>query len=211
MRIAFTGPSGSGKTTLAKWLAEEINIPLYSQSAGNLFTPEDKETLDRQFGYKGVGHAGVISLGNYVPRFAIYFQKLLLERRIKFGKDKIMFVADRCLLDNVVYSLLQIPNHIPDYDEHLGFIKRRSYLNLSRNYDLIFFVPYMNKGIEDNQSRITSSYYQTLVTDIFRAELDHYTMYSGDGFTKVPIYPIPMWDLDQRKQFVLDTIKKYKP
>jgi len=209
MKIGICGPSGSGKTTLAKFIAGHTDIKngkinWVSNSARDLFTKEDNELL-RSLGYEeNSGHRRVIQLSNEKPEFGLTFQKLINKRRTEFIISNNDFVTDRTPVDNLVYFLFQSCSNQPDEIIQDMVSDCRAALG---EFDVIFFTPYIEGNeVENNNSRVDSKYFQSMISGIFEDTIkkyfrDIFADDDGPGFVKLGI-----WDLRTRKDTILHTL-----
>lgn len=208
MRIAFAGPSGSGKTTLAEWLSKEFGIPFISNSAYDVLSVEQKERLKAEYGYVGSGHRNVIQLSHTKPEFGLDFQNCLLQNRIELYKSNPNMIADRTFIDNAAYYLTQCAAYQPD-EVSKDFLSR-AMAAMDENVDLIIRVQVCNPeetGVENNGSRVDSLIYQKQMDVMFEFAMDQ--MIKLKPTTKVQLFVIDWWDLDERKKALKETITKF--
>lgn len=93
LRIYLSGASGLGKTTLAKCISQELGLEYVNTSASNVW---------EEFGVKSHEHALQLS-GDY--NWAHKYQMAILENRKKVLGDKVNFITDRSIIDNLVYYM----------------------------------------------------------------------------------------------------------
>jgi thymidylate kinase len=209
LNICFSGPSGSGKTTLCKFLKEEHQLNWISTSAWDVMNNMEKDTLEKKYGYKRGGHLNVIQLGHKNPEFAIAFQNTVRQARARQlfrAKRDTLFpgiVLDRSPLDNAVYMYLQSAMY-------MGSLQIEEFLEgvvntINSSVDVIIFIPITEEqdSVEDNASRIASREYQYFVSQTFEMIIKHI-----EPLLTVPIYKIDSWDLQYRKDTVINILKE---
>lgn len=159
MRIAFSGAQNTGKTTLLKdfltcW-------PQY-------------KTLDKSY-------RDVIKENNFTHSSKTTQETQRVIRDWMYGEitknkagDKIVY--DRCLLDNLVYTLWAyryIPGSIEGkfVDETIDMVKESM-----RNLDIIFYIPAdkCDFGIVNDEFRDTNIIYRDQIDHIFKGIIDQY-------------------------------------
>lgn len=207
MKVAFSGTSGSGKTTLAKWVAEKLNIPHISGSAGDLYTKQDRDFLRNTYLYEtGKGHGDVIIASAIDPAFGATNQRIILQRRIQLIGDNPKFVTDRSPADNIVYYLNQVGFHKEitndDCRVFLDFVQQAWQM-----LDYVIYVKAVQpNGVEDNGSRVSNWYYQQSIDAQFEFWIDYLMRYTRRDKPNVLI--IDYWDLNRRKEEVLDFLEE---
>jgi len=193
MKIVCIGPSGAGKTTLAKWIAEEYGLEFVSSSAWDLLSSEDKSFLKKEYDYKPEGHLNVIRKSFENANFTRDFQVLVEAKRaalLASGLDDM--ITDRSPIDNVTYYLLQASMMLSD--EFTAQFIEAAVETWEEHVDAAIFVNFVNKKIEDNNSRISKVYYQRMTNAVFNYVYTEY--FEGKG---VPVLHIDYWDLEKRK------------
>jgi len=202
MKIAFSGPSGLGKTTLANIVADRLEFPHPSTSAGDVFTEHDKFYMRRVFGYEGKGHQNVINMSAEQPKFGYYFQHRLLTLRAEQIAQPGPFVLDRCPIDNIVYMLTQVGHNLPE-DVIRPMIEeaQEAYMALSH----IIMIRYSNDipQIEDNDSRVPNRYFQQYISDVFGGV---YTRYFAH-IMGPRVITLDFWRLQDRISTVMEFVK----
>lgn len=168
MRIAFCGAQNTGKTTL---LRDFLTCwPQY-------------KTLDKS--YRDVIKENGLTHSSHTTQQT---QKLIRDwmyDEIKKNKKSDKIVYDRCLLDNLVYTLWAyryIPGSIDGkfVDETIDMVKESM-----RNIDIIFYIPAdkCDFGIEDDEFRDTNAIYRDQIDQIFKGIIDQYNNnFDGDVF-----------------------------
>ena len=168
MRIAFSGAQNTGKTTLIRdfltcW-------PQY-------------KTLDKSY-RDVIKENGLTHSSNTTQET----QKLIRDwmyGEIKKNKKGDKIVYDRCLLDNLVYTLWAyryLPGSIEGkfVDETIDMVKESM-----RNLDIVFYIPAdkCNFGIVDDEFRDVSVIYRDQIDQVFKGIIDQYTNnYDADVF-----------------------------
>jgi len=160
MRIAFSGAQNTGKTTLLKdfvscWPQYKTLDKSYRDVIKeNNFTHSSKTTQETQRVIRDWMYAEIT--------------------KNKAG-DKIVY--DRCLLDNLVYTLWAyryIPGSIEGkfVDETIDMVKESM-----RNLDILFYIPAdkCNFGIVNDEFRDTNILYREQIDQIFKGVIDQYT------------------------------------
>lgn len=203
--ITLTGPSGTGKSTLARHIHLSENTPYFEGSAGLTISDSDKLFLKANYGWKGDGHKGVISLGVRKPFFGRDFQIALLRARFaKFDNTDGEFITDRAIADNIAYFWAQVLPFVPQKDAENFLGEALEILNLTTTH--LIFIETTNpkdQGIEDNNSRIANWYYQKHTSSTFKHVLEEYIIPNFKG----KYLHIDFWDLEQRKQIVTDFLR----
>lgn len=160
MRIMLAGPSGIGKTTLANWISECYGIEFVSSSVSDLLTHT-----------KDMTHQDMLSRD---PKELYKEDFQILNLRNKVFKDRESFVSDRSYLDSIGYFLYKQADRIPSCEmEH--FISTAGML-LVRQCDLLIVLELVPEDVhnwvtEDNKKRVTSNYFQILITSCIRTGL----------------------------------------
>ena len=91
MRITISGSAGTGKTTLGKELSLKLNVPLIEEGV--------REYLEEK---------NITNFRSMSPRDTMDMQWEILNRKIEKENKLNNFVADRCVADNVAYTVHQI-------------------------------------------------------------------------------------------------------
>ena len=160
MRVMLAGPSGIGKTTLAKDISKLTGIEFISGSVSDLL-PETKE----------MSHESMLNRESkqlYTEDYQI------LNLRNKLFKEKEQFVSDRSYLDSVAYFLYKQADQIPACEvEHFISIAGRL---LNNQCDLLIVLELVPEDVhnwitEDNKKRITSNYFQILISSLVHTGL----------------------------------------
>lgn len=213
-KIAFSGSSGSGKTTLVNWVATELELPHISSSAGDLLTTTDIDKLrNSPFDYLGDGHEAVIVHSAINPAFAFAFQKNVLDRRgdIIFNihpefsyRDDVGFVTDRSPADNIVYFMTQAAYHKAISDEITEEFLKLAQTAWDELTHVIYIKAVQPDSVEDNGSRIPNKYYQKSIDALFQYWINDYLVPNTNPDRGPKLLTIDYWDLNKRKQEVLD-------
>jgi dephospho-CoA kinase len=153
MKISFTGTHSTGKTTLLNILK---NSPEYSQ-----FTFHDEIT--RKVQAQGID---INENGNNLTQLLIldtHIRNLLSPR----------FIADRCILDGIVYTEWLYNNY--KIDDWVYSYSRNLFKYLIPQYDILFYlVPEFN--IVDDGVRSTSHTFQHDIQTIFEKYIEQYNI-----------------------------------
>lgn len=203
MKIAFSGSSGSGKTTLVEWLSKHLSIPHISGSAGDVKKEGDKMIIDEMFGYPGGGHQGVIKYSALNPHYAVMNQKLLQMRRRELIMENDNFITDRSPADNMTYFINQCAYHdIVTNAMCEEFFKDclAAWEELDR---VIYVMAVQPNEVENNGSRIHNNWYQKAIDAQFNYWINRLQQASLSG---PDVLIIDFWDLELRKQKVLDFV-----
>jgi len=186
MVIAICGASGSGKTTLAKWLAKNLEIGFFEQSAGLIIPEATQNYLQDEYGWKKAGHKEVIQLSNANPQFGLEFQIEILRARTGILKKLSEIkehncIIDRSPVDNLSYFLLQC-SHNQNEEDCQRFIGACQ--DAMQYIDKIIFVQ-TGIPIIDNGSRVPNIVYQQLVDNTFSFVIKEYftVMFNVQGLT----------------------------
>jgi len=168
MRIAFSGAQNTGKTTLIRdfltcW-------PQY-------------KTLDKS--YRDVIKENGLTHSSNTTQETQRLIRDWMYGEIKKNKQGDKIVYDRCLLDNLVYTLWAyryMPGSIDGkfVDETIDMVKESM-----RNLDIIFYIPAdkCNFGIVDDEFRDVSVIYREQIDQIFKGIIDQYkTNFDADVF-----------------------------
>lgn len=209
MKIAFSGSSGSGKTTLVKYLSQVYGIPHISGSAGDIKTVGDEEELNVH--YWGLptgedrGHLNVIVNSAMNPEWGLLFQNIIRDRREEIIDNNESFVTDRSPADNLVYFINQLAYHPEITDE----ITQEFMEKCKRAWEKLDYVIYIKacqpNAVEDNGSRIANRHYQKTIDAQFEYWITEYLSAEDGVGPKVLI--IDFWDLDLRKETILELIQ----
>ena len=154
-KIMFAGPSGIGKTTLAEYISEEWGISFLSGSVSDLL-PQTKE----------MSHKDMLARD---PQDLYMEDMQILNLRNKKFKDAQDFVSDRSYLDSAAYFLYKQADKQPDCEvEH--FLELCKML-LNQQCTHLIFVRFHHElykqwVTEDNDKRITSSFFQMEISSI---------------------------------------------
>ena len=159
MRIAFSGAQGTGKTTL---LRDFLTCWPQYKTLNKSYRDIIKE--------KGLTHSS-----NTTEETQRVIRDWMYEEFKKNSKDD-RVVYDRCLLDNLVYTLWMyryIPGSISStfVNESIDIMKESM-----RKLDIIFYIPAnkCNFALEDDNFRDTNAEYRTQIDGIFKGLIDEY-------------------------------------
>lgn len=205
-KIAFSGSSGSGKTTLVTFVAEKLDIPHISGSAGDIKKEGDKMMLDEFFQYPGGGHVGVIRYSALNPEYAITNQKLLQLRRADMIRENDDFVTDRSPADNLTYFINQVAYH-PCCTDLITEEFMKDCLKAWEELTHVIYVKAVQPDeVERNGSRVSNRFYQKAIDCQFEYWIRNYFIPNSIDGPKVLI--IDYWDLDKRKKEVVKFLKE---
>ena len=170
MRIAFSGAQGTGKTTL---LRDFLTCWPQYKTLNKSYRDIIKE--------KGLTHSS-----NTTEETQRVIRDWMYEEFKKNSKDDNV-VYDRCLLDNLVYTLWMyryIPGSISStfVDESIDIMKESM-----RKLDIIFYIPAdkCNFALEDDSFRDTNLVYRTQIDNIFKGLISEYK----ENFDKDVFWP----------------------
>lgn len=159
MRIAFSGAQGTGKTTL---LRDFLTCWPQYKTLNKSYRDIIKE--------KGLTHSS-----NTTEETQRVIRDWMYEEFKKNSKDD-KVVYDRCLLDNLVYTLWMyryIPGTISGefVNESIDIMKESM-----RKLDIIFYIPSdkCNFALEDDSFRDTNAEYRTQIDGIFKGLIEEY-------------------------------------
>lgn len=157
----FAGPSGTGKTTLCNVIRDELGIDFISGSISDLI-PETK----------GISHSDMLARD---PQTLALEDWQLLNLRNKLFRDKSTFVTDRSYLDSAAYFIYKQAKILPACEVE-GFLSR-CLMAFSQQCTHLILIPF-NKAMfkewitEDNNKRITSKYFQMMISQIMNMVLN---------------------------------------
>lgn len=159
MRIAFSGAQNTGKTTLIRDF-----ITCWPQY----------KTLDKS--YRDVIKENGLTHSSNTTQETQRLIRDWMYGEIKKNKEGDKIVYDRCLLDNLVYTLWAykyLPGSIDGkfVDETIDMVKESM-----RNLDIIFYIPAdkCNFGIVNDEFRDVSVIYRDQIDQIFKGIIDEY-------------------------------------
>ena len=127
IKIAITGAQGVGKTTLAKQLQE---------TTGHALLPEAARILIAK-GHKMDKHVSI----------ATEMELLSCQKELELTKGS--WIADRCFVDLLAYTIVLFPNHTNMHDQIREELAKAE-------YDVILYIP-PEFTIEDDGVRSTDS------------------------------------------------------
>jgi hypothetical protein len=161
MKVMFAGPSGIGKTTLAEGLSVAKDIVYLSGSVSDLI-PETKDISHKDM-------LGRDSKDLYMEDYKI------LNLRKKLFQDKDDFVSDRSFLDLAAYFYYKQAGKIPacEIEQFIELCK----MCLNKYCTHLIYLPLNMFQIrewltEENGKRVTSNYFQVLISGIMSLVLD---------------------------------------
>jgi ABC-type dipeptide/oligopeptide/nickel transport system ATPase component len=202
MKVACSGSSGSGKTTLVTYIAEQTGLKHISGSAGDIKQEGDKMMLDEMFRYPGGGHAGVIRYSALNPEYGVTNQKLLQLRRGEMIRTNDNFITDRSPADNLTYFVNQVGYHPMVTDAMTEQFANDCLSAWNELTHVVFVKAVQPEEVERNGSRIANRFYQKAVDAQFEYWIREFFMKKSVGGPEVLI--IDFWDLERRKQTVMD-------
>jgi len=135
-KIAITGSFSTGKTTLAKQLAKKLKYKLLPEVARQMI--EDGHRLDLEV----------------TPSLELLMAEM--QEELEQGEN---WVADRCLIDILAYSMVLFKD-----DKFLNEINDRL---LRAKYDKIFYIP-IEFPIKDDGVRSTDTDFQKKIDDTIK-------------------------------------------
>ncbi len=171
MKIAFIGSHGTGKTTLAKEVAKRLSTRYISETALHV----------KSLGYK------LFPNTDERTQLMIFLHQLNNEMKFTSG------VFDRCLLDNVAYSIEANLFNNDIINEMLKIT-----LDMLNRFDYIFLVTRFSDKIEKNEYRDDDLQkhmkIESIIVDLLhRYFIKHYLIYEKT--------------LDERVDKILNTIQ----
>lgn len=158
MRVAICGPSGIGKTTLARDIAEKLGIEYISGSLYDLMPnlPKNHFDLNQKYDANQKHDKNVQALNL---------------RRNQYKGIECDFVTDRSIYDTLGYEIQENSLYIEacDIDDliELGNLTQYNLGRMGITHLIIIpfeYTQFHNWGIEDDGKRITSPYFQSLVS-----------------------------------------------
>lgn len=199
MKIAFIGTQCNGKTTLIEEFLKQW--PMYKR-------PEKT--------YRDLIKAKKLKLNKEGDRNS---QKIILDalidevqQAVATGDENIVF--DRCVLDNIAYSLwLNANNKVSD-----EFILDSKYLALEtlKLYDIIFYLPLREEiKIEEREGREVDPIFRQEIDNIFRALVSAYEKGDAAFFPRdncpaiIALEGPPDLRCEQIKLYIKDTGKPF--
>ncbi len=202
MKVAFSGSSGSGKTTLVTFVAKELGLTHISGSAGDIKKEGDKIMLDEMLGYPGGGHVGVIRFSALNPEYGVMNQKLLQIRRGEMIKSNDNFITDRSPADNLTYFINQVGYHPMVTDQMVEEFMNDCLDAWEHLTHVVYVKAVQPHEVERNFSRVANKFYQKAIDCQFEYWINNFFQKKSADGPKVLF--IDFWDLEERKQKVLD-------
>ena len=172
-KIAFTGSHGTGKTTLATALATEIDIPII----------EERARLFEQMGFE-LNTGAVLQ-----TQLLMLFDQLAAE-----SNPFAAWVADRCLIDYLAYSMSIT---VPPPKNIIALLESNIYWLMQNRYDHIFYVPTGKIKLLSDSLRPDDAAYQLVIDENIKYYLKHMS---------IPYHEIQSVTLTDRVQEVLEVI-----
>lgn len=201
LKVAFSGSSGSGKTTLVSFVAKELSLTHISGSAGDVKNEGDKMLIDEAFDYPGGGHVGVIRYSALNPEYGLMNQKLLQMRRAEIIFKNDNFITDRSPADNLTYMVNQVGYHPMVTDAIVEEFAKDCLKAWEGLTHVVYVKAVQPHEVERNGSRVANRWYQKAIDAQFEYWINYLHRNSLDGPL---ILIIDYWDLDKRKEEVLD-------
>lgn len=184
MRIAICGTHGVGKTTLAKWLGEELDLPVLTEQATKLLKSEFPFfKTERDFNI-----------------FQQFQERVLMNQ---FKDENLYsggFVADRSIIDSLAYVHVRTIIE-KDFGVWLEDYKRRVEEALLGRYDRLIFIRYDSYFLNANPEIRNMN--PVFMEEIDRF-IDYFLMKYPDGTNIIHINSL---DKTVRRKEILDWIK----
>ncbi|MFX0095570.1 MAG: AAA family ATPase [Candidatus Hodarchaeota archaeon] len=183
-RISYCGSGGTGKSTSAKFLAQELRLPLIKSAARSVY--EERNLSEESV--QAISKEGKLEL-----------QKEIFDKKIELDKQY-EYVADRTILDHYCYALAYCSSFM-DNSYFLEMEEKVRQLMLS-TYSYIFYFPFGYWFPKSDNVRQDHLSWQSMID----ALLVGYIIRWGLSVTTVP----QMYEEDYRNEFILKTIKGEK-
>lgn len=193
MKIMLCGPAGVGKTTLAKFIAEHLEIPFIEGSA--------KEITSQ---YKN--HSEYLNAVLVNPKLAMEINTEILNRRSTLRLEYPDFVTDRSTIDCLAYGTFEMAHQTPDGD--MGeFINRCVHGVLDIDWLIHVGISHDQPEIEDNNIRTPHYAFNNLIDLLIKDGYQKYGHIIKAVNPKLRFQKINFWDLETRKQFLLEMLQ----
>ena len=145
-KIGVCGPGGVGKTELAEALSKKLNIPLL----------KSREVTQEILNRDGYDYTSGIQIERFLAN--IGRQNEMLKRTLELQSVP-SFVTDRTLIDLAAYATCELYNS--DHNVLRNIIKECR--DNVQAYTHIFFCPWKDVPVEDNNRRTLNPMYQHLI------------------------------------------------
>jgi deoxyadenosine/deoxycytidine kinase len=170
-QIFITGHSGIGKTTLANYISCRYRIPFINGSSKTLW---DKYNIKK--------HEDILLLCSQDPEKALKFQYELLEKRYSDTYNLPDFVSDRSIIDNCVYTIIQLAPYLSEDSIELYLLKAKELIDCYSNHPKLIYLSgdLVDKDkfhYEQDGMRLDNYFYQVnVVNPIFEKFLKDNTL-----------------------------------
>lgn len=169
MKIAFIGPHASGKTTLIEEFIKQW--PMYKR-------PEKT--------YRDIVKDQGIALNKVGTKESqkTILNALIDEAQLASTSDEKYLVFDRCVVDNIAYSLWHFAKDTEGFTKEFIIDSQAIAALTLKHYDLIFYVPERKEiPLTERENRETSDeMYREEIDNIFKALVTSYEKNTGAFF-----------------------------
>ena len=160
MRISFIGPQNSGKSTLINQFIEKWPMYKKPQTTYRDLIKEKNLPINKQ--------------GTKESQKEI-LNALVDELQLATASDEKHLIFDRCIIDNIAYTLWHYAKETPGFDAEF-VIDSKTIATLALKYlDVIFYVPSRKEiPIEKKENRDTDEIFREEMSNIFESLVSSY-------------------------------------
>lgn len=205
MRIFICGASGTGKSKLAEYLSQEYGLGFVSGSGRKLM---------KEFGYPN--HQAMILDFVINPSKGLQFQEYLLDERVRMINTltnpvtgEASWVSDRSPIDNYVYTMLQVGQHLPG--NVVEAYKKKCEMQLRMATHLIYIWPTWESQEQLGDGlRNPNPFYQQMVADLMESEFSRFSnhmVFSEDEPHIVKTMELKHWNWGTRVRKIEDFLR----